>query len=288
MLLVVILSNASVFYTQLDKVMLGEFIDKVTVAYYAVAQNISNMVNTLLLTVIHVTIPRLSNYSSNNNKQKYIYLLKKISNIYFMILFPCGILIFMLSNEIIGIYGGSEYLMAAPILSIFSIYIITLGFESILSNQVMYINNKEKQQVKLVFLCGIINLIFNTTLILYDKFNGISAILSTTISNSILIIMQHLYIRYKMKFKFNIFNFSNIKYLLISLTFVPIIIISKVIFKNDLLIILISGIISSCLYIVLLLIIRDKNFIEIKSMLLDKVNYKRKNNRINGIKDITN
>lgn len=289
MLLVVILSNASIFYTQLDKVMLGEFIDKATVAYYAVAQNISNMVNTLLLTVIHVTIPRLSNYSSNNNKEKYISLLKKISNIYFMILFPCGVLIFMLSNEIISIYGGREYIMAAPILSIFSIYIITLGFESILSNQVMYVNNKEKDQVKLVFLCGVINLVCNITLILCNKFNGISAILSTTISNSILITLQHIYIRYKMKFKFNIFDFSNIKYLLISLSFVPIIIVFKAILNNDLFIILISGIISVCLYISVLLMIKDNNFIEIKSIILNKINYKaNKKSRVDDIEGRVN
>lgn len=271
MLLVVILSNASVFYTQLDKVMLGEFIDKSTVAYYTVAQNISNMVNTLLLTVIHVTIPRLSNYSSKDNKEKYIFLLKKVSNIYFMILFPCGILIFMLSNEIISIYGGSEYMMASPILSIFSIYIITLGFESILSNQVMYVNNREKQQVKLVFLCGVINLICNIILVLMNKFNGVSAILSTTLSNFILIMLQYIYIKYSMKFKFNIFDISNIKYFLISLFFIPIVIVSKIILNSSFSIIILSVIISIIVYIIILLMIKDDNFREMRTILSAKV-----------------
>ena len=41
MFLVVILSNANVLYTQLDRLMLGEFVSTVSVAYYATAQNIS-------------------------------------------------------------------------------------------------------------------------------------------------------------------------------------------------------------------------------------------------------
>ena len=55
MFLVVILSNANVLYTQLDRLMLGEFVSIVSVGYYTTAQNISNIINSLLLTVITVS-----------------------------------------------------------------------------------------------------------------------------------------------------------------------------------------------------------------------------------------
>ncbi len=78
--LVVILSNANVLY--------GEYINMDSVAYYTTAQNISNIINTLLLTVIYATIPRMSNYIANENHDEYKGLLDKISKMYFIVLFP--------------------------------------------------------------------------------------------------------------------------------------------------------------------------------------------------------
>ena len=79
MFLVVILSNANVLYTQLDRYFIGEYINMDSVAYYTTAQNISNIINTLLLTVIYATIPRMSNYIANENHDEYKGLLDKIS-----------------------------------------------------------------------------------------------------------------------------------------------------------------------------------------------------------------
>ncbi|MGU8339096.1 aromatic amino acid transport family protein, partial [Clostridium perfringens] len=92
-------------------------------------------------------------------------LLDKISKMYFIVLFPAAIGMLVLAKEVILIYGGSKYLDAIPMLKVFAIYIITLGFETILSNQVMYIRGKEKEQVKITFIGGAVNLILNVTLL---------------------------------------------------------------------------------------------------------------------------
>ncbi len=117
-------------------------------------RKISNIINTLLLTVIYATIPRMSNYIANENHDEYKGLLDKISKMYFIVLFPVAIGMLVLAKEVILIYGGSKYLDAIPMLKVFAIYIITLGFETILSNQVMYIRGKEKEQVKITFIGG--------------------------------------------------------------------------------------------------------------------------------------
>ncbi|MGU8832655.1 flippase, partial [Clostridium perfringens] len=187
MFLVVILSNANILYTQLDRIFLGKYIGMDSVAYYTTAQNITSIINALLMTVLSVTIPRMSNYLANENHDNYENLLNKISRIYFMILFPASIGLFVLAKEIILIYGGSEYINAVPILKVFSIYIITSGYEVILSNQIMYIKRKEREQVKITLLIGIINLIFNIFLVKLGYLNGITAILTTMICNSIFI-----------------------------------------------------------------------------------------------------
>lgn len=78
-----------------------------------------------------------------------------------------------------------------------------------------------------------------------------------------------------MKFEFNIFNYSNIKYLLISLVFIPIITMLKIVLKNDLSIILISGIINIGIYVLVLFMTKDNSFMEIQCIIINKFKYKR-------------
>ncbi|MCX0392799.1 polysaccharide biosynthesis C-terminal domain-containing protein, partial [Clostridium perfringens] len=154
---------------------------------YTTAQNISNIINTLLLTVIYATIPRMSNYIANENHDEYKGLLDKISKMYFIVLFPAAIGMLVLAKEVILIYGGSKYLDAIPMLKVFAIYIITLGFETILSNQVMYIRGKEKEQVKITFIGGAVNLVLNVTLLWTGYFNGTNAVITTMLANIVVI-----------------------------------------------------------------------------------------------------
>ena len=95
MFLVVILSNANILYTQLDKIMLGSNIDTAAVSYYTTAQKIGHIINTLMLSVILVSIPRLNNYLANKKDSEYVKLLNKISKMYFLLLFPVSIGMFV-------------------------------------------------------------------------------------------------------------------------------------------------------------------------------------------------
>lgn len=55
----IIMSSAPVFYVLLDRFVLGQFLDKTSVSFYIASQSIMTIVNTLVLSVILVTIPRL-------------------------------------------------------------------------------------------------------------------------------------------------------------------------------------------------------------------------------------
>lgn len=279
MFLVVILSNVNILYTQLDRLMLGEFVSIVSVGYYTIAQNISNMINALLLTVITVTIPRLSHYVANENEEEYMSLLNKISKIYFLLVFPAAIGMFLLSREIILLYGGPEYISSIPMMMVFSLYIITVGYDTILSNQVMYIRRKEKQQVQIIFIGGLINLILNVLLLVLGIFNGTTAVITTLIANICIIVLENLYIRKVLKIKFNIFSIDKMKYLFISLIFIPITLIIRRFTNNlctsaevtALVISFITVVVNGLVYLIILLIIKDENLIEIKNKLLNKI-----------------
>ena len=269
MFLVVILSNANILYTQLDRTMIGSVIDISNVSYYATAQDISNMINSLLLTLIYVTIPRLTNYSASREKNdEYLKLLNKISKMYLMVLFPAAIGMFMLSGEIILLYGGAEYVMAAPILQVFSIYIITLGYESILSNQVMYVQGKERIQVGVVFVGGAVNLILNILLIFTGNFTETTSIATTMIANILVITIEYIYIRKKLQIPIKIFSMDKTKYLIYSLTFIPTIMLLKTLNLGTILLCLASMISCALLYLVILIITKDEFYLDF----LKKVN----------------
>ena len=271
MFLVVILSNANVLYTQLDRYLLGRYESMDSVAYYSTAQSVSSIINTLLMTVITVTIPRMSNYISNESHDEYERLLDKISKMYFIILFPAAIGLFVLAKEVIIIYGGHEYLPAIPMLQVFSIYIITLGYEMILSNQVMYIKGKEKEQVKFTFIGGGVNLILNIVLLYFGMFNGTNSIITTMLANVVVVILEYIFVKVVLKLDFNIFGMDKTKYLIISLLFIPITSFISRYVSGTLQFTAVVIVINSILYFGILLLIKDENLLEVMNKFLVKI-----------------
>lgn len=271
MLLMVIISNANILYTQLDRYMLGSVIGMTLLSYYAISQGIMSVINTLLMSVIQACVPRLNGYSVESNKKEYISLLTKVSRIYFMILFPASIGMMLLGEELIVLYGGSQYIGAGVVLASFALYMLTIGYDNILSNQIMYINRKEKLQVKILFLGGIINLILNIILIKSNIFTPVTAILTTGFSNICVVVIQHIYIKTKMQIEYNIFQFANTKYLMISLIFIPIIKVIKGLISGNLNVVIVAIGICGIVYIGVLAFIKD----DILVIMINKI-FKRK------------
>jgi O-antigen/teichoic acid export membrane protein len=268
----VILANANVLYSLLDKFALGQFVSEDSVAYYITPQYIMSMINGLMMSVIFVTVPRLSNYLGNDDEKSYISLLDKVSSSYFALLFPAALGVFVLSEEIILLYGGQSnpLLQAIPVLKIFCLYGLTLGIESILTNQVIYVKRKEKKLILFILAGGLLNVVFKFVLIKTGRFNPVTAITTTCISNMVLITLEYLYIRFNLKLGFNLFSFSKLKYLFISLLFIPITFIIKMYISNVLTISLLAIIINGALYVSILMLTKDEIITTLTDKLLSK------------------
>lgn len=275
MFLVVILSNVNVLYTQFDKLLLGEYLDMTQVAYYSIAQMITTMISGLMLTLVHVTIPRLTNYSGNNNEESYLKLLNKISKIYLMLLFPTCIGMFVLSKQIIVLYGSMEYIGATSVFSVFALYAISLGYESILTNQVMYIKRKEKQLVRIALIGGAFNVVANLILLNRGLLTPTTSIASTMIGNVILVVVENIYITRVLKVKFNIFSIDKFKYLIISLVFIPVTWAIRLVFRDLIIFTSVAIVINAAVYFMILLLLRDKLFIELINIILIKLKIKK-------------
>jgi O-antigen/teichoic acid export membrane protein len=276
MLYVVILSNTGVLYTQLDKIMLKDSIGGTTaVGYYYMAQRIMLIVNTLLLTIIQVTMPRLSNYLGNNSKEEYLILLKKVIKIYFLLLFPASIGLLCLSKEAIYIFGGPDFLAAVPVMIVFAIYMLSIGVEGVIANQMIYLHGKEKEDAILVLIGGVINLIFNVILSVTGNFTMVSAITTTLIANLIVIALEYRMVKKVIKLDIHLFAYENIKYFYYSLIFIPITFGIKFVISNTLIACVVEVLICGLVYLGMLLITRDKVFFELLNKILVKLNLKK-------------
>ena len=145
----------------------------------------------------------------------------------------------------------------------FAIYMIIVGYENIVSNQIMYLNGRERQQVVCVFIGGIVNLILNSLCIVLGIFSAKVAITTTIIANFVLVICEYVYVRKNLKIHINLFGLDKIKYFIISLIFIPITIILRKYIKNMFLLLMGVILINLLIYLFILLIIKDKIILEL-------------------------
>jgi O-antigen/teichoic acid export membrane protein len=263
--IIVIMSNASILYTQLDKILLGSYVGETSVGYYNTSQMLANMINYLLLSIILVSIPRLSNVLASQGEKEFEYLLNKISNTYLAFLFPSIIGILILSKEIILLLFGSRYVESIPVLQAFSLSMLGTGLDYLLVQSVLYVKRKEKFAMILVSSFGVVNLITKIILIKIGIFNQVSAIITTAITTLLLVICEYTFIKLKLKTNINLLSLNKLKYLLISILFIPLTLLIKLFVHKIILIIIFTVIINALFYTLILFILKDEVLLEILS-----------------------
>ena len=221
MFFVVILSNTAFLYTYLDRFMIDEYSSYMDLASYGIAQKAMLIINALMLTIIQVTMPRLSNSLGNNAKEKYRTLLNKVVKIYFLFLFPASIGLLCVSKQVMWIFK-EDYVPWYPLMMGFSVYMLTVGIQGIISNQIIYLHGKEREDVKIFFIGGVCNVVLNVLLLITNMFAATNSIIATTISNIIVIILEYRVVKKQIKLNIHLFSSENMKYFYYSLLFIPI------------------------------------------------------------------
>ena len=267
-----LISNINILYTQLDKISLGFYVrDMSEVAYYSVSQKVMTIMVTIIMSIITVSMPRLSFYLGEKNQKEYENLLNNLFKYSYLLLFPIAIGVIILSKEISLFFGGELYLPAQTVVSIFGIRVIVIVIESLLSNQVIFLHQKEKTIALIYGICGFFNFILKILLIKFNYFNATTAIFTTMLCEILIIFLDLSYIKKYLNINLKVFNLKNSKYLLFSLTFFII----KYFLKNlELHYIIYSIIIFICcslIYLILLIITKDECLKEI----LAKLNLKK-------------
>jgi len=280
--LVLIMTNIEILYSQLDRVMLGKFVNDVAVTMYYIPYYLVSTLAAIPYSIINVSIPRLSYMVEAEGKKAYEGALNTSVASLLFIMLPMCLGVAVLSQEVIFIYAGDKYMNIVPVLTLSCVMRIIVSIESVMTNLVLYANNKEKKLVQFTFVFGVCNLIINSILVATNMLNPFTAMLTTGIIEIMLVTTQYLYIKKKMKINIQLFSKQNLTYLFLALCFIPIALVIKKI--NLGFYINIIAIIAICmlLYIGILYLKKDPTLKMIIDKLFGKIFRKLKKGETNG------
>lgn len=210
-------------------------------------------------------MPRLSFYLGEGNKLEYENLLNKTFPYIYLLVFPISVGIGILSKEIALFFGGIEYIVAQGVIIIFGIRLIITTIETILINQVIFLNQRERAIIFIYIIGGAINFILKVILIKLHILVGTMAIFTTMVSEIALIGIEYYYIKKYLDIKLEIFKLNNLKYLIFSLLFIPIKYLLRNLNYSVMLNSMIVFIACSSIYFIFLFMTKDKCLVEIMS-----------------------
>jgi len=227
LLSILVISNVNLLYTQFDKMMLGQVVDKVSVTVYKTPQDITYMISNLLASIVLVAVPRLAYYNSNNQPENYMKLLNRSYKSFMLVVFPACVGIACLAPEIMWIYGGGKYDASIPVLIIFAIRTIESSVYTICANQVLYVKNQEKFLVRILLVGGLLNVLLNGLLMALKIYTPVTAIVTTLLAEIVVMMLMFSFIRKNLSIDFRFFTKANCKYLALTLLFIPVTMIVK-------------------------------------------------------------
>lgn len=270
LLLVLIITNVEILYSQLDRIMLGKFTSDVAVTEYYIPYYLISMLASIPYSIINVSIPRLSYVVETESKERYQEMLKTTVSSLLFIIVPMCFGVAVLSKEIIFMYAGDKYNNISGILVLACIIRIIISIESVMTNLVLYVNNKEKKLIKFTFIFGVVNLVLNTILVLFKVLTPFTAMFTTGIAELLLSTTEYLYIKKKLKINISLFTKNNIIYLLLASTFIIIAYVVNLMNLAFLLKVCIIVMVSIVVYVGVLMLLKDQNIEMLKNKLIKK------------------
>ncbi|MCM3693202.1 flippase [Neobacillus niacini] len=163
---------ASTIYLSFDSIMLGYMIGDEAVGLYAVALKLISVVIALIASLNGVILARLSVYINNNNLEKFRELLSNAFNFIFMLAVPASFGLYALSEQLVSLFSGAEYMESAEILRLLSINVILSPINGLIAYQVFMPYGKEMYSLIATIVGSLINFTLNLIFIPIFQQNG--------------------------------------------------------------------------------------------------------------------
>ncbi len=167
---------AMMIFVNSDIIMLGFYYNNEIVGIYSLSSKVYSMIKQILNAIVIVALPRVTSVIERDSTQ-YHFLLKRIFNYLALMLIPVSVGLFMISDTVILLAGGSQYISGNPAMKVLSISIIFAMIGSFMMNCVLIANRKDKKCFTSTLIAAISNIVLN--LILLRKIGIIGAAITT-------------------------------------------------------------------------------------------------------------
>ncbi|MVN91193.1 flippase [Mucilaginibacter aquatilis] len=172
--LIVILSStlAISIYTLMDNIFLGFMKGNTAVGYYSTALRIIKIPFTLISAISTITITQMSQAYKEADMSKMQLLINKSFTFLCVVGFPIAIGLIIISHFLISIFAGSQFLAAAPLISILAVNVVLVGLNNLFGIQILNSINKESLLLKAVVIGMLVSVSFNLVLIYFYSYFG--------------------------------------------------------------------------------------------------------------------
>ncbi len=171
-------------YVNSDVTILGWLIDDEAVGYYSVAVKVYNIIKQVITAVLTVTIPRLTLYAGTERFKPFF---NRVLKIMALIILPAMTGLFLLSDNVVEIIGGSEYLEATNAMRILSVALGASLFACLYASGVLIPNMLEKVFLKATIISAVVNILLNFVLI--PLFQQDAAAFTTLVAEMLMLVI---------------------------------------------------------------------------------------------------
>lgn len=257
-------------YINLNVVMLGFMKNNESVGFFTSATKLTQVILTVVTSLGTVLLPRMSNMISNNQMSEFKELAQKSLDFIVLVTLPITMGLILLSDYLIVIFCGNDYLPAISTLRILAPIIIFIGVSNVFGIQILYPQGHERIVIFATAAGALINFIINLWLI--PKYSQDGAAIATFIAELLVTAVmcvigrRLLWVSWKKDYwvyLFGTFAMGLIVYLIKQI---------EINFTVDFIISIIAGII---VYFLFLLFAKDPFYIMGKRIVMNKLKLKK-------------
>lgn len=177
-------------YVNSDVTILGWLVNDEAVGLYSTSVKVYTIVKNIIDAVITVVIPRLTLYTGSERFKPFF---SRVFNMLTLMILPAMIGLFLLSENVLEIIAGPEYLEATASLRLLSIAMVGSLFGGLYTKGVLLPNRQERPFLVATIISAVVNVVLNFVLI--PLFHQTGAAFTTVIAEIIVLLICYRYAR---------------------------------------------------------------------------------------------